>query len=287
MKERISMEMKSLIKSLLLLNAVIAFTVSASGQQNNQDSVLQEVTLQNAIHYAIKKNPTLKNAALQQEITEAMIKSKLADWYPQLNFNYSFQHNFQLPVANFNGQTITTGFQNTSGAQFGATQSIFNRDVLLASRTAGDVRLQSSQNTIQQKISIAANVSKAFYDIILTIQQIQVTEEQISRINSSLKDAKYRYESGVVDKTDYKRATIALNNALAQRKNGIESLNGKYAFLKELMGYPSDKDLVLKYDTIQMKSEIYIDTLQKFNYSNRHEYQLLQLQKNLQRYNLQ
>ncbi|GAC1381234.1 MAG: TolC family protein [Ginsengibacter sp.] len=274
------------IKSIFILFFAICLTTSTDGQRND-DTVLTEVTLTNAIHYAITKNPSLKNAGLQQEITEATIRSKLAEWYPQLNFNYSLQHNFQLPVANFNGQTITTGFQNTSGAQFGATQSIFNRDVLLASRTASDVRLQALQNTTQQKITIAANVSKAFYDIILTTQQIQVTDEQISRINASLKDAKFRYESGIVDKTDYKRATIALNNALAQRKNASESLQGKYAYLKELMGYPSDKDLFLKYDTLQMKSEIYIDTLQKINYNNRIEFQLLQTQKNLQHYNLQ
>ena len=74
--------------------------------------------------------------------------------------------------------------------------------------------------------------------MILTVQQLQVIEEDINRINISLKDAFYQYQSGITDKTDYKRATISLNNAKAQKKNGEESLKAKYAYLKELMGYP-------------------------------------------------
>ena len=61
-------------------------------------------------------------------------------------------------------------------------------------------------------------VSKAFYDVILTIQQLHVIDEDINRINVSLKDAYFQYQGGVTDKTDYKRATIALNNAKAQKE---------------------------------------------------------------------
>ena len=124
---------------------------------------------------------------------------------------------------------------------------------------------KSQQNTTNQKINIAVLVSKAFYDVILTVQQLQVIEEDINRINTSLKDAFYQYQSGVADKTDYKRATIALNNAKAQKKNGEESLKSKYAYLKELMGYPPAAEFELQYDTTQLKNEIFIDTLQAIN----------------------
>ncbi|MBC7826545.1 MAG: TolC family protein [Chitinophagaceae bacterium] len=274
----------SAIKKLWLIILLLPGFLSA--QQGSNDSILQNATLENVVRYAMQRNPALKNALLDQEITEAIIKSKLADWYPQLNFNYTLQHNFQLPTANFNGQFINIGLQNTSGAQFGLTQNVFNREVLLASRTARDVRLQSQQNTTNQKINIAVLVSKAFYDVLLTAQQLRVTEEDINRIDLSLKDAFYRYQSGITDKTDYKRATITLNNANAQKKNGEESLKAKYAYLKELMGYPAAQDVELQYDTAQLEKEIYIDTLQTITYNNRIEFQLLQTQKNLLQYNL-
>ena len=150
---------------------------------------------------------------------------------PQVNFNYNFQHNFQLPSSNFNGNLISIGSENTSGLQFGATQNIFNRDVLLASRSSSDVRLQSQQSTKEQNINIAAMVSKAFYDVLLTQRQISYTEGYCKN-DSSLKDAYYQYQSGIADKTDYKRATISLNNAKAQKKSGDESLKQNLLILK-------------------------------------------------------
>jgi len=265
---------------------LVLFPASSNAQPGGNDSVLQNPTLDNVVNYAIQRNPDIKNASLNEEITETIIKSKLAEWYPQVNFNYSLQHTFQLPTANFNGQYFKTGLQNTSSTQIGVTQNIFNRDVLLASRTSGDVRLLARQNSSQQKINIAAQVSKAFYDVILTVQQLRVIEEDINRINLSLKDAFYQYKSGVTDKTDYKRATISLNNAKSQKKNGEESLKAKYAYLKQLMSYPATSDFELQYDTTEMMKGIYIDTLQSINYNNRIEYKLLQTQKNLQLYNL-
>jgi outer membrane protein len=267
--------------AILLLPSVI------TAQQNEKDTLLQQATLENCIRYAIVHNPDLKNARLNEDITEATIKSKLADWFPQVNFNYSLQHNFQLPTLNFNGNLIHSGSDNTSGLQFGATQNIFNRDVLLASRTSKDVRLQAKQNTKEQNINIAVTVSKAFYDLILTRQQISVTEQDIQRIEISLKDAYYQYQSGISDKTDYKRATISLNNAKAQKKFGDETVNAKYTYLKELIGYPSSGNFEPVYDTAQMANEIFLDTLQNVNYSSRIEVQLLETQKKLQQYNLQ
>ena len=273
---------------LYKLRSLICLLIPAlvCAQSGKNDSVLLHATLENVVRYAIEKNPELSNALLDEKITETMIKERLADWLPQVGLNYSFQRNFQLPTANFNNQFIRTGVNNTSGIHFGLTQNIFNREVLLTTRTARDARLQSRQNTASQKINIAVLVSKAFYDVLLTIQQLHVIEEDINRINASLKDAYFQYQGGVTDKTDYKRATIALNNAKAQKKTGEQSLQAKYAYLKELMGFPVAADLELKYDTIQLKTEIYIDTLQTVSYDNRIEFQLLQTQKNLLQYNL-
>src|SRR5688500_6260910 len=86
-----------------------------SAQPRNNDSLLQNANLENVVRYALQHNPELKNFLLDQEITETMIRSRLADWYPQLNFNYTLQHTFQLPTANINGQLINTGLANTSG----------------------------------------------------------------------------------------------------------------------------------------------------------------------------
>ena len=273
---------KKIFTCLLLILPNILFA-----QQNKSDSTLQSATLHNCIEYALQHNPDLHNAKIYEDITETIIKSKLAEWYPQLGFTYNLQHNFQLGAVSVNSNISYSGTNNTSGANFGVTQNIFSSDALLASRSAKDVRLSASQNTEDQKINLTVAVSKAFYDLILTVQQLKVIEQDIVRNNQSYKDAYYQYQSGIVDKTDYQRAIIALNNAKAQKKSGEESLKAKYSYLEELMGYPDSQKIDLVYDTLQMEKEIYIDTLQNVNYSNRIEIKQLETQKKLQQYNLQ
>ena len=91
---------------------------------------------------------------MDEEITERMIKSKLADWYPQIFLDYNLQHYFKLQTAVFAGNTVTIGSENTSFTNLSLTQNVFNRDVLLASRSADDVRKQAKQNTANSKIDL-------------------------------------------------------------------------------------------------------------------------------------
>ena len=253
-----------------------------NAQQPAGDSLLQTATLDNVVAYAIVHQPLIKQSLLDEQITETLIKSKLADWYPQVDFKYTLQHNFQLQKAVIGGNIIKFGVDNTSAAQFTLSQNIFNRDVLLASRTKNDVLSNVKRTTVANKIDIAAVVSKAFYDVLATMQQIKVADEGIVRLERSLKDAYSRYNTGIADKTDYKRATIALNNSKAAKKSNEALLKAKLEYLKSLMGYPAGNDLNIVYNSLQMEKEMLIDTLQLPDYSKRIEYQLLTTRKKLQ-----
>ncbi|MBC7510869.1 MAG: TolC family protein, partial [Ferruginibacter sp.] len=176
---------------------------------------------------------------------------------------------------------------NTSAAQFTFSQAIFNKDVLLASRSKKDVRLRARQNTSNNKIQLAVEVSKAFYDVLSILQQIKVSETNIVRIEQSLKDAYNQYKAGIADKTDYKRATITLNNSKATKRSNEELVKAKEEYLKYLMGYPAADTLNIVYDSLQMEKEIVLDTLQKASFTTRIEYKLIETQRRLLQYNLQ
>ena len=270
-----------------LLTAVALVPLLATAQAPANDSVLKEAGLSNIITYAISHQPQVQQSLIDERITESTIKSKLADWYPQVNFNYNLQHNFQVQTNVIAGNPIRLGVNNTSAFQFTASQNIFNRDVLLALRSKDDVRIQAKQNTSAAKVEVAANVSKAFYDAIATAQQIRVATENINRLEKSMDNAFQQYKAGLVDKTDYKRATIALNNTRAQKQSNEALLKAKLEYLKSLIGYPITGNLHLVYDSLQMEKELLLDTLQLPDASKRIEYQLLQTQKKLQQANLQ
>lgn len=281
------------LKRFVIQGMLLFCITQTTKAQLQRDSVLQQASLQSCVQYAIDNQPFIRQAAITEDIINSEVKSRLADWYPQIGFTGNYQHYFQLPSMAFGVDStgkrniIQTGVRNSSTLGLSLNQNIFNRDVLLASRTAADVRLQARQLTTSTKISITVAVSKAFYDILATKQQINLLEDDIARLTRSLQDAYNQYKAGLVDKIDYKRATIALNNSKAQKKSYEEQLTAKYATLKYLMGFPQDGQLSLQYDSLQMERDAQLDTLQQVRFEDRIEFRLLQTQQSLAKSNLQ
>lgn len=274
------------LHKLFSILGLMVLPVLLHAQSNTKDSLLTEVTLKSAVDYAIIHQPLIKQSLIDQEIVESSIKTRLSEIYPQINFNYNLQHNFIIQTAVIGGNNVRLGVNNTSAAQFTFTQTLFNKDVLLASKTRTDVRQQALLSTGSNKIEIIAAVSKAFYDVLSTIQQIKIAAENIVRIERSLKDAYNQYTSGVADKIDYKRATITLNNTIATKRSNEASLEAKTEYLKSLMGYPVSEKLNVVYDSTQMENEVTLDTLQAPDYRARVEFRQLETQKKLLQYNV-
>lgn len=264
---------------------LVSFFIITSAKAQQKDSILSDATLNQCVQYALVHQPTVNQSLTDEQIVNAEIKTRLADWYPQLNFDYSLQHYFKVPRTS-GGTATLLGTKNYSTAYFSVTQNIFNPDALLASKTANNIRSQAKQFTANNKVYVVLNVSKAFYDVLLSMQQINLVDQDITRLDRSVKDAFNQYKAGIVDKTDYKRAQISLNNSQAEKKQYSEALNAKFSVLKLLMGYPQDSSLNIVYDSLQLQSEIYIDTVQQVNYTNRIEYKILQTQQSLLQANL-
>ena len=260
--------------------------------QTRPDSLSPVATLQECLHYALKNQPILKQAAIDQDINERNIDIALSAWLPQVNGTGTYQHYFQLassPI--FNSTTNTTvvtqlGIKNTSVLGLGATQTIYNNDVLLASRAARFSREYYRRNTESTQITVVSEVSKAFYSLLLSQKQLQIINENIVRLRRALKDAYQQYQAGVVDKIDYKQATIALNNELAARKQTQETIKANVATLKELMGNTENRTINPVYDSLALAREIAVDTNVVVNPSNRIEYQLLESTRSLQNLNI-
>jgi outer membrane protein len=276
----------------LLLYLGIWHTQAAHGQKATE-TLTQQAPLSDCIQYALDNQPLIRQSVIDQKIADRTVRSAQAAWLPQISSGYNLVHYLQLPVtlipdANTGERRpVALGAKNTSAVSFSLSQAIFNRDVLLANRTADAYRIQAAQFTAQNKIDVVINVSKAFYDVILTQRQVDILNGDITRLQRSLQDATNQYQSGVVDRTDAQRAQIALNNTLAQRKSFQDQIGAKHQVLKQLMGFPPTERLNLVYDTLQLANEATMDTSLLVNPQNRIEYQLLQTQGRLLDANLQ
>jgi outer membrane protein TolC len=266
-------------------NAVNNNYAPSDAKNNNENT--EVLTLTECLKYALKNQPALNQSIIDEAIARANNAIAFSAWMPQLTGAANYQHYFQLPTvfSTINGTLtpVQSGVYNTSIPSVTATQTLFSPDVLLAVRAAKLNILEAKQNTKGTKIEVVAGVSKAFYDLLLSIQQVAVYREDTARLIKNRADAYNRYISGIVDKVDYKQATISLNNSLSQLKNASEAIQAKYAGLKQLMGYPSDKKFTVHFDTAQMMQEIFADTLAALQFEKRIEYQELQTAKRIQR----
>ncbi|RZK99059.1 MAG: TolC family protein [Hymenobacter sp.] len=240
------------------------------------------------ISYALAYQPLVRHARLDEGITDASNRVALSAWLPQVNGTGVAQHYFGLPYTVFPDLTTGVptprqlGVQNVTTLGLAGTQVIYNNDVLLAARQAPLNRLAAGQNTVNNKISTVSSVSTAFYNVLLSQRQADVFNEDITRLSRNYKDARNRYDAGIVDKTDFLQAEISLNNSLASRKQSLEAVNANTAYLQQLMGFPASQLVQLKYDTLQLEQDAVVDTTELLNLANRIEYQQVLTQKTLQ-----
>ncbi len=272
------------MKRIILFFPVFIILVSVHAQ--SRDTSTQK-SLEDCIKYALENQTNIRQSLIDEQITDRQIKSILSEWFPQIGFAGNYQNNFQKQTSIFNGTAAPVGTYNQSGGYFGLSQNIFSRDVVVAQQSSKDVKLSAKQNTVSYRIAVVSNVSKAFYDLLLSKEQIALLDTDIVLLKRSLKDAYNQYKGGLVDKTDYQRATITLNNAEAGRKTALETLKSRTALLKLYMSYPTDAELEPVYDSARMKAEVAsFDTLQNVDIKNRIEYQQLVTEKRLYEYNL-
>jgi len=255
--------------------------------------------LEQCVDYALKNQPGLHQSLISQEITRISNTIALSGWLPQVSANGNLEHYIQLPTSP-NPTTSSTGsgtsstpiksitYSNYFLPQLVISQAIFTPSLLYALHVAPLLNTQSRQITDSTKIYLVSAVSKSFYNVLLTLEQIDVYKEDTARLGKSYRDAYYQYKGGIVDETNYEEALISLNNSKSQLHQAIESVKPNYAILKQLMGFPPDQEFNVRFDTTQMLQAIYIDTTQQLSFEKRIEYQQnknsLKIQSELTRY---
>ncbi|UOE52373.1 TolC family protein [Mucilaginibacter sp. SMC90] len=255
----------------------------------------QSLTLRQCIDYALIHQPALNQSLINTDIAHTTNAINLAAWLPQVNASGNLIHYIQQPNNNIStntangsatgsttGTPIRSNYVNTFIPELSVSQAIVSPGLLYAAKSAPLLVKQAKQVTDSTKIYLVTSVSKAFYNVLLTLQQINVLKEDTTRLGKSLRDAYHQYKGGIADETDYLQATITLSNSKTQLKQAKENLVPQYAALKQLIGYEPEKQFNVSIDTVQMMNDIRIDTGERLQYENRIEYQQIQTRKDLQ-----
>lgn len=267
------------------------------------NSAAEYLTIQQCIDYSLIHQPGINEAKINIEVARATNAINLSTFLPQINATGDAIHYIQQsaysgsvvgPASTTGTTTGTTSSTSSSSSstrtsaansfipELAVTQAIFDPSLIYAAKSAPLYVRQAQQVTDSTKIYLVSAVSKSFYNVLLTLEQINVLKEDTARLGKNLRDAYHQYKGGIVDETDYEEAAISLNNSIASLKQADENIVPLYASLKQLMGYPPEKQFNVNFDTTQMMQDIHVDTLQQLAYEKRIEFQQLNTARALQ-----
>lgn len=278
------------LKSLIII-LFLGIAVKAGAQ-----SEASTMTLQQAIDYALKNNPALKNAGLDVEIARKKVQETTAIGLPHVNAQIDYTGQPQIPttvVPNFvdpNGPPLEfqMGISHTGLAKISANWLLVDGTYFLGLKAAKQYVELASRMRASTEVETKVNVSQAYYMALIADQTLIAMDSNIITLQKTHDDIKALFESGFAEKIDVSRLALQLNNLKIQRQQMENQRQFAYRILKFQMGMPVDASLSLS-DKLEslMSSASTMDTSAKAVMTNRPEYQVLAQSQVLNNMNVQ
>ena len=264
-------------------------------------------TLQRCIDYALENNPSLKNAAIETQISKASIGEVRATGLPQINGSVNFTHNLAIQTAfitdfispvtyqvflqegliesvpNSDGTPIPAAFGTdyTASAGVSVSQLIFDGSYFVALKASNTYKEVAAKEQVKTRIDVIEAVQKAYYAVLVSQENLELLTTNYQRLDSLLNETQALYENGFAEKIDVNRVKIEHNNIKTSLKNSTASLATTIAYLKLQMGMPIQQPMQLEGDLDEIAFEPINLNIDDYNFNNRIEYSILNTNRQL------
>jgi outer membrane protein TolC len=271
--------------TLLLLFITAAFA-PATAQAPKQ------LTLQDALKYALEANHDARKARLDVENAEYRINEVKARALPQINGSASVTHNALLPLTplpNIFGsspnpnETILVAFGQKWNANTGISlsQNLFDKSIftgLSAAKTSREFYQLNAQLTDEQVIE---GVATNYYQLLVQRQQMAVIDSSISNTQRLKNILQGLFDNGLAKKIDVDRTSVAISNLQNQRQQLVNTLALLENQLKFYMGMEIQAPITIPSADITSIVPRPVATAEQIDVTARTEYQLLKKQEDL------
>ncbi|WP_420152344.1 TolC family protein [Siphonobacter sp.] len=261
----------------------------------------QTFTLKEAVDYGVKNNRNVSNTQLDVAIAQARIGEIKATGLPQASVALGLSHTikpqpfFMPPGMSFiPGEPALPGDEELALALGGVRYNsnavanlnwlLFSSSYLLGLKAAKVYTELANKNLTASKITIAENVTKAYYSVLVNEERLSLLEVNVHRLDTLLRDTRASNVEGLVEKIDVQRIEVQRNNLVTEQQNVQRLQDLAYLLLKYQMGYPLDQPMALSEKLAKTEfSEAMIQQVKKpFQYADRIEYATLETQRQLQ-----
>lgn len=274
--------MKTIIKmkTQIAIAAMVLFSFGTAKAQT-------ELTLKDAVDYALKHKVDAVKAGLDIENSEHKIAEVRANALPQINGQSGLTYNAKLQqmALDFGGQTqvirMGSPWQANSAVQL--DQQIFNMSVFQGLKAAKSTKEFYILNAALTEEQIVEKVANSYYEVFKTKSQIKTMERTIQNTTRVRNVIASLEENGLAKKIDLDRINVTLNNlnsSMVQLNNAVKLQENA---LKYLIGMDISAPIVLPESTFDAPQNMYVKDA--FNINTRTEIQLLERQGDLLRLN--
>lgn len=235
---------------------ILAFLGLGVGQVHAQEVV--QLTLKDALEYAMENNVNTRNARLETLVSKATIKETTATGLPQITGAFNLDYNPSIPVVflpneppfgnpDIPGDVIPArfGISYSSGLAVNVKQMIFNGSFFVGLRAARTLEQLTDFDLKKAENDVVENVKKAYYGVLVSQERVKLGQANLARLDTLLKETKALNEAGFAEKIEVSRVQVQRNNAYTQFEQSIAAYQISQQILKLQMGMPMDYELAL------------------------------------------
>ena len=228
--------MKS-IKVILLILIGLSLTEITVAQQ--------ELTLKQALTYAVQNNENVRKAKLDIESGRYKTEEIRANALPQLNGFGGLTYNPIIGQLVAGDVTFKMGRAWNAQAGVQLDQQLFNKQVftgLQAAKASEEYYALNANLTEEQVIEATAN---NYYQVLVNREQLGVVETNIKNVKVVEKIIDDQYKNGLAKKIDADRIKVSLANLETQKQQLNNTIEQLEIMLKLSMGLPIGSPIVL------------------------------------------
>ena len=181
------------------------------------------LTLDQALDLALSENPTVKVAEMEVQRYDYVKRQTWGGLLPQVSVTGQVNHSFIVQQMSKGFSLGNDPYTTLSGA-VDASVPLFAPQVYRMMKMNDKQMATAVEAARSSRITLTAEVKKAFYNILLAEQSLATLEESRATIQRTVDDTKVKFEQGVASEYDYLTAQVELSNLLptiTQTKNSI------------------------------------------------------------------
>lgn len=224
----------------------LCFGAFAAGSASAQ----LRLTLDDAIRMALSENPTIKVADLDVERYDYVKKETRGNLLPSLSVSGDYTR--AIEKSTMRGG-ISFGADNTFTATASLSVPLFAPAVYRTLKLNRAQIASAVEAARSSRITLVAEVKKAFYNILLAEQSLATLEESRATIQRTVDDTKVKYEQGVASEYDYLTAQVELSNLLPTITQTKNSIRVAMLQLKMYLSIPEELSVELDGNLDEMK----------------------------------